>query len=75
MSFSSPTNQNLVKEVLYELLLEWPRSKQAVKIGAKELSDEVTVCCVSKSSACTILDFYTYISSSGEMKISLRLMT
>lgn len=35
------THQNLVEEVLNELLLEGPRSEQAVKIGSEEFGDKV----------------------------------
>lgn len=36
------THQNLIKEVLDELLLQWPGGKETVEIGPKELGDEVT---------------------------------
>ena len=35
------TYQNLVQEVLDELLLEWSRRKQSVKVGSKKLRDKV----------------------------------
>jgi hypothetical protein len=36
------TDQNLVEKVLDELLFEWPRCKETMKISAKELSDEIS---------------------------------
>jgi hypothetical protein len=65
------TYQNLVKEVLDELLLQRPGGEQAVKIGSEELGDEVT-----ERSADTLVGgaCVTYMSSNGEMKISLKLM-
>lgn len=65
------TYQNLVKEVLDELLLQRPGGEETVKIGSEELGDEVTEKSAnsSKRSACA-----TYISSNGEMKISLKLI-
>ena len=35
--------QDLVQEVLDELLLQWPRSEQTVKIGTKQLRHEVAI--------------------------------
>jgi hypothetical protein len=37
------TSEDLVEEVLDELLFEWTRSEESVKIGTEELSDEVAV--------------------------------
>lgn len=68
------TNQDLVEEVLNELLLKRPRREQAVEVSAEELGDEVTGGCKSKLCAHG-LGLSTYMSSRGEMKISLRLMT
>ena len=34
--------ENLVEEILNELLLEWPRRQQSVKVGTQQLGDEVT---------------------------------
>ena len=36
------TYQDLVKEVLDELFFEWPRCKETMKIGAKQLGDEIS---------------------------------
>jgi hypothetical protein len=36
------THQNLVEEVLDELLLKWSGSKETMKIGAEQLSDEIS---------------------------------
>ena len=37
------TNHNLVEEVLNELLLQRPRSKQSVEIGSEQLRDEIAI--------------------------------
>jgi hypothetical protein len=65
------TYQNLVKEVLDELLLQRPGGEQTVEIGSEELGDEVTEksANISTRNACA-----SYISSKGEMKISLKLI-
>lgn len=66
------TYEDLVEEVLDELLLERSRSQEAVEIGSQELSHEVAVAVsvlVSQAGGGE-----TYISSRGEMKISLKLM-
>ena len=67
------THQNLIEEVLDELLLEGAGCKEAVKIGSKKLRDEVARL-VSKS-ARKGKAWATNMSSKGEMKMSLRLMT
>lgn len=66
--------QNLVEEILNELLLKRARGKKAVQVGTEELGN-CTV--VSGWRAWLLRSFYspTYMSSSGEMKMSLRLMT
>jgi len=37
------TDQNLVEEVLNELFFKWPGCEETMKIGAEQLSDEVSV--------------------------------
>lgn len=66
------THQNLIKEVLDKLLFERSRREQAVEISAEEFGDEVAkrLSC-GWQGRCDV----PYISSRGEMKISLRLMT
>jgi hypothetical protein len=65
------THQNLVEEVLDELLLQRSGGKQAVEIGSEELGDKVAG---RISSAWVCGDVAAYMSSRGEMKMSLRLM-
>lgn len=68
------THQNLVKEVLNELLLKRTRGKKAVQVGTEQLGH----CAMMSSWIASLLKMLyspTYISSSGEMKMSLRLMT
>ena len=65
------TYQNLVKEVLDELLLQRPGGEETVEIGSKELGDEVTEKLAKTSARSASV---TYISSNGEMKISLKLI-
>ncbi len=56
-----------------ELLLEWSRGEQAVKIGSEELGDEVAI--VPTSAHTTLLGLkMTHMSSRGEMKMSLNEM-
>ena len=55
-----------------ELLLKRPRGKQTVEIGSQQLGDEVTELVSFLLVAYHAWD--AYMSSSGEMKISLRLM-
>ena len=70
-------HQNLVQEVLDELLLEGTRSEETVQIGSEEFSDCVSLETVLEAAQDENERVYlpTYISSSGEMKISLKLMT
>jgi hypothetical protein len=65
------TYQNLVKEVLNELLLQRPGGEETVEIGSEELSDEVTEKLANTSAGSA---YVTYMSSNGEMKISLKLI-
>jgi len=57
----------LVKEVLDELLFERTRSKESVKIGTEEFGYEVAT--YQRESA--MMAGNAYMSSRGEMKISL----
>lgn len=59
-SFSRLTDQNLVEEVLDELLLQWPRGEQAVKISAEQLGDEVTTARISNDRRMSDPDRRTY---------------
>ena len=68
------TYQNLVEEILNELLLKRARGEKAVQVGTKQLGDW-TIVSSWKAIALQALNSPTYISSSGEMKMSLRLMT
>ena len=73
MCLGLPTYQDLVQKVLDELLLQRSRSQQSVEVSAQELGDEVTGDeSVSSLTDCGIV---AYMSSSGEMKMSLREMT
>ena len=72
LGVNNATYQNLVKEVLNKLLLERSRSKQAMEISAEEFGDEVARC-VSWGVEEQVRR--AYISSRGEIKMSLRLMT
>jgi hypothetical protein len=65
--------QDLVEEVLDELLLKRSRGEQAVQISTKEFGDEVAVFFVRNASGSGVAQ--TYISSRGEIKISLREIT
>lgn len=67
------TYEDLVEEVLDELLLERAGGEKAVEIGSEELSDEVANSIVSHCSS--TLRQCAYMSSSGEMKMSLKLIT
>lgn len=68
------TDKNLVQKVLDELLLQRPRGEQAVQIGAEQFGDKIAVSTgFSMGRDCVYSP--TYMSSSGEMKMSLRLMT
>jgi hypothetical protein len=66
--------EDLVQEVLDELLLERSRREEAMEIGAEQFGDEITV---RRTSARVVArtQSRTYMSSRGEMKMSLRLMT
>lgn len=66
------THKDLVQEVLDKLLLERPGGEKAVEIGTEQLSDEVSIRIGMASVKCFE---YAYMSSRGEMKMSLRLMT
>jgi len=57
----------LVEEVLDELLFERTRSKESVKIGTEEFSYEVA----TYQQNSTMIARNAYMSSRGEMKISL----
>jgi hypothetical protein len=67
------STKDLVEEVLYELFFERARGEKTVEISAEELSDEVTVLLLALFRG--IWGALTYMSSSGEMKMSLREMT
>lgn len=80
------TTEDLVQEVLDELLLEWSGSQETVEIGTKKLCHEVAVLSASCTSRRPDMPSekrcrtppddgwgrYTYISSRGDIKISLR---
>lgn len=63
-----------------ELFLEWPGGEQSMEIGTEELGDEVAVStrvsvrCLFVATSGGRLRISTYISSRGEMKMSLREM-
>jgi hypothetical protein len=61
------TSEDLVKEVLDELLFKRTRCEESVKIGTKELGNEVAIDQQSPNDPGTI----THMSSRGEIKISL----
>ena len=75
------TNHDLVQEVLDELLLQRSRGEQAVEIGTKQLGDEIAIVGVSldaparDAGAGAREGGETYMSSRGEMKMSLSEMT
>lgn len=70
------THQNLVEEVLDELFLQRSRREEAVQVGAEKLGDYPTVKPrVPPISIASSFHSPTYISSRGEMKTSLRLIT
>lgn len=74
--YSGDAYHNLVQEVLDELFLEGSRREQSVEIGAKKLCNEVAV--DGRVSLCKRAYWalqITYISSRGEMKMSLREIT
>lgn len=66
---------NLVEEVLDELLFEGPRGEQPVEIGAQQLRYEVAAVEGSAAVGHQVGPCATYMSSSGEMKMSLSEMT
>ena len=67
------TYENLIQEILNELFLQRPRSQESMEVCTKEFCDEI-------SRAFTQYEWIyankrnTDISSSGEMKTSLKLM-
>lgn len=66
--------QDLVEEILDELLLKRARGEEAVQISTQELGN----CDIVKMRSIAWerdSNIPTYMSSRGEMKISLRLMT
>ncbi len=68
------THQNLIEEVLDELFLKRSRGEESMEIGTKKFRDWVRV-----RKQQTAFGYRsnppTYMSSNGEMKISLKLMT
>jgi hypothetical protein len=67
------TYEDLVEEVLDELLLQRARSQEAVEVGSEELGDEVAAG-ILVSMYRKRLNFQTYMSSRGEIKMSLKLI-
>jgi hypothetical protein len=75
MSFLvTETHHDLVKEVLDELFLQRSGSEQPVKVGAQQLRDEVTMR-EGQYMLPILRGTISYMSSNGEMKMSLREMT
>ena len=68
------TNHDLVEEILNELLLEWPRREKPVEIGPQQFCDKVSAT-GQHSRQMNYQRPRTYISSSGEIKMSLSEMT
>jgi hypothetical protein len=62
----------LVKEVLDKLLLKRTGSEETVEIGSEQLGDKVAGS--SQSNWWIFVENSTYISSNGEMKMSLKLI-
>jgi hypothetical protein len=71
MKVEFETHQNLVEEVLDELFFEWPRCQETMKIRSKQLSDKISGTSLSDE---MMWKDWTYKSSRGEMKTSLRLI-
>lgn len=69
-----PTHQNLIKEVLDELLLQRSRGEKPVEIGSKQFG-HCTVVSVERARLPDRHHLPTYISSRGEIKMSLKLIT
>jgi hypothetical protein len=65
----------LVEEVLDELFFEGAGGEEAVQVGAEELGDEVAGTVVRVVFVRLGEGRWTYMSSSGDMKMSLREMT
>lgn len=65
--------KDLVEEILYKLFFEWARCEETVQVGAEELGDEVAGRLLALFRG--IEGGLTYISSSGEIKMSLSEMT
>ena len=66
--------QDLVEEVLDELLLKRPRGEEAMEISAEEFRHCLLFSILSARNPASVYS-PTYMSSRGEMKMSLRLMT
>lgn len=73
------TYQDLIKEILNELLFQRSRSQEAVKISAQKFGHEITrrleIPGISIAKRGGLFGSISYISSSGEIKISLKLIT
>ena len=69
--------QNLVEEILNELLLKRSRGEETVQVSTKKLSNEVAITVLDNPSilVMVIIMVSAYISSRGEIKMSLREMT
>lgn len=73
------TYQDLIEEVLDELLFQRSRGQEAMKISAQEFGHEITRGqehpFISIAKRGNLLGSISYMSSSGEIKISLKLIT
>ena len=69
--------QNLIKEILNELLLKRSRGEEAVQVSTKKLGNKVAITALDIPSTLVIVVIVVsaYISSRGEIKMSLREMT
>lgn len=73
------TYQDLIEKVLDELLFQRSRGQETMKIGAQELGHEITgrwkIPHISLATKENSLDSVSYMSSNGEIKMSLKLIT
>lgn len=70
---SKVTHENLVEEVLDELFLKRARGEESVEVSSQKFGNKITTV-ISRRVGFQTCHITTYISSRGEMKMSLRLM-
>ena len=68
------TYENLVEKILDELLLERSRGQETVEVGAKELGHKVSDYIIL-AGVCPCAILVAHMSSRGDIKMSLKLMT